>query len=77
MTKAMALAARSGGSRDPGVILATKLGAVQRPSRMYAAGRICARGGCETRLSIYNPDGRCSIHGLARPDDVPDAGRAA
>jgi hypothetical protein len=44
---------------------------------MYAAGRICARGGCETRLSIYNPDGRCSIHGLARPDDVPDAGRAA
>lgn len=24
--------------------------------------RVCSKKGCETRLSIYNPDDRCSIH---------------
>ena len=77
MTEAMAPVPRSGLSRDPGVILATKLGAVQRPSRTYPAGRMCATRGCETRLSIYNADRHCSIHELAHPDDASDAGRAA
>jgi hypothetical protein len=29
----------------------------------YGQGRICAEGGCTTRLSIYNEDRFCSLHG--------------
>jgi hypothetical protein len=64
-------------SGDLPVTLASRLGAVQRPSRTFPAGRVCDASGCETRLSIYNPDRRCSIHELAERDDVRDAGRAA
>jgi hypothetical protein len=77
MSEAMGHVTGSSMPRDPGVILATKLGAVRRPSRTYPAGRICATDGCDTRLSIYNPDGLCSIHGPALSDDVQVASRAA
>ena len=36
------------------------------PSRIYAAGRVCAASGCATRLSIYNPLAYCSLHGALR-----------
>lgn len=33
-----------------------------RPSRTFRNGRVCAEAGCETKLSIYNDDDRCSLH---------------
>ena len=36
------------------------------PSRIYAAGRVCAASGCVTRLSIYNPMAYCSLHAALR-----------
>jgi len=36
------------------------------PSRIYAAGRVCAAPGCATRLSIYNPLAYCALHGALR-----------
>jgi hypothetical protein len=33
-----------------------------RPSRQASAGRTCEEAGCQTRLSIYNPKGRCWQH---------------
>lgn len=34
-----------------------------RPSRSYAADRVCAEDECITRLSIYNPGKFCGAHG--------------
>ena len=34
-----------------------------RPLRTYRRGRTCTVEGCNTRLSLYNPSARCSIHG--------------
>jgi hypothetical protein len=33
-----------------------------RPSSTFGRRRVCAAPGCPTRLSIYNPTTRCSIH---------------
>ncbi|HTT87446.1 MAG TPA: hypothetical protein VMF60_08775 [Acidimicrobiales bacterium] len=41
---------------------ATAFGGHGRPSRTFAAGRVCAEPGCETKLSIYNDDEYCSLH---------------
>jgi len=43
-----------------------RLVAVGMPSRVYAAGRVCAAPGCVTRLSIYNPLAYCSLHAALR-----------
>ncbi|HEX6208893.1 MAG TPA: hypothetical protein VF097_02295 [Actinomycetota bacterium] len=33
-----------------------------RPSKLEAAGRVCAAPGCETGLSIYNAKSTCWQH---------------
>lgn len=33
-----------------------------RPNKTYAAGRVCAEPGCETRLSIYSKWNHCWQH---------------
>jgi hypothetical protein len=33
-----------------------------RPLRTYRGGRTCLVEGCDTRLSLYNPNARCSLH---------------
>jgi hypothetical protein len=38
------------------------IGGTPRRSRVYRAGRVCARQGCDTRLSMYNRKNTCSIH---------------
>jgi hypothetical protein len=43
-----------------------RLVAVGMPSRVYAAGRVCAAPDCVTRLSIYNPLSYCSLHAALR-----------
>ncbi len=40
--------------------------AITGQSRVYAAGRVCAAEGCETRLSIYNPQSFCALHAALR-----------
>ena len=30
--------------------------------RTYGRGRTCMAEGCGTRLSLYNPNARCSLH---------------
>jgi hypothetical protein len=35
---------------------------IGEPLRSYRKGRICAKEGCGTHLSRYNPKPRCSIH---------------
>lgn len=37
-------------------------GYVEPPVRVYGRGRICARQGCGTELSDYNPDAYCGLH---------------
>jgi hypothetical protein len=37
-----------------------------RPLRTYQRGRTCMVEGCDIRLSVYNPNARCSLHGLYR-----------
>jgi hypothetical protein len=41
---------------------ATALAGYGRPARTFRRGRVCAESGCETKLSIYNDDDRCSLH---------------
>jgi hypothetical protein len=33
-----------------------------RPNRTYDGGRVCAREGCDTRLSVYNRAEYCWAH---------------
>ena len=33
-----------------------------RPVRTYRKGRTCMVEGCDTRLSLYNPNARCWLH---------------
>jgi hypothetical protein len=40
----------------------TRPGKTPRPSRTVDADRTCEEAGCETRLSRYNPKGRCWQH---------------
>jgi hypothetical protein len=40
----------------------TGLVAHGRPARTFRRGRVCAEAGCDTKLSIYNDDDRCSLH---------------
>jgi|GEM_PF-1189589 hypothetical protein len=37
------------------------------PPPRFAAGRICADPVCGTRLSVYNAEDYCSIHGQPQP----------
>ena len=32
------------------------------PARTFGKGRTCKVEGCGTRLSLYNPNARCSLH---------------
>jgi hypothetical protein len=32
------------------------------PLATYGRGRVCDVSGCRTRLSVYNPETRCSLH---------------
>lgn len=48
------------------VIRASLHGGVERAASatvaVYGRGRICARPGCSTRLSVYNPSSYCAAH---------------
>jgi hypothetical protein len=33
-----------------------------RPTTTFGGGRICSADGCTTRLSLYNPGAKCSVH---------------
>jgi hypothetical protein len=33
-----------------------------RPVTIYRRGRTCMVEGCDIRLSVYNPNARCSLH---------------
>ncbi len=35
---------------------------VTRPSKSYGEGRVCAKKGCDTRLSMYNRREYCHVH---------------
>jgi hypothetical protein len=37
-----------------------------RPSKRFADGRVCAKHGCETRLSQYNKAEYCHAHAPVR-----------
>jgi len=37
-----------------------------RPSRRFATGRVCAKPGCETKLSQYNKAEHCHAHAPVR-----------
>jgi hypothetical protein len=39
-----------------------RITSVERRTRLVAAGRVCEREGCSTRLSIYNDSSHCSLH---------------
>lgn len=39
-----------------------------RPVRTYGRGRVCSTAGCETTLSLYNPDPFCSVHSTVEKD---------
>jgi hypothetical protein len=43
-----------------------KIQSGRRPSRTYAKGRVCAVGGCETKLSMYNRREFCHVHAPVR-----------
>ncbi len=38
----------------------------RRPSRIYSKGRVCAKKGCETKLSQYNRREYCFAHAPIR-----------
>ena len=46
----------------------TRITSIDRPSKKFAAGRVCLEPGCETRLSIYNNGKFCYTH---EPRSVP------
>lgn len=55
-----------------------------KPPKTETPGRVCDRDGCNTRLSMYNPDSQCATHqpplfGTVRPDGTVkrDARRAS
>ena len=48
-----------------------------RPSRTFARGRVCSEPGCETKLSIYNGSGYCSVHERSGLPLVAFQGRSA
>jgi hypothetical protein len=58
-------------SDDDEAIGAEVLTSHQRAARTYRKGRVCAEPGCQTVLSIYNPQDRCAAHELV----VVDSGR--
>jgi hypothetical protein len=39
-----------------------RITSVEGRTPRLAAGRVCERDGCETRLSIYNHGKHCSLH---------------
>jgi hypothetical protein len=43
-----------------------RLSSYERPTR-FAEDRRCATGGCQTRLSVYNPGEHCSLHESLAP----------
>jgi len=48
-----------------------------KPSRTYAAGRVCAHDGCRTVLSIYNSEPECARHAFTVLVGGPGVGRRA
>jgi hypothetical protein len=55
-------------SESDGAVGGTRITSIDRPSRRYAAGRVCLEPGCGTRLSIYNNGKFCYTH---EPRTVP------
>ena len=51
---------------DTSTVGARRCGDHRSPTRRYTRHRTCAEDGCETVLSVYNPDDRCALH--AEPD---------
>ena len=49
-------------ARTSDVIGGSSIDGVGRPSKAYAAGRVCREPGCETKLSIYNKGKYCYVH---------------
>ena len=43
-------------------ITSQTLGGGERTVRRAVAGRVCDLDGCTTRLSVYNPGSKCSLH---------------
>ena len=43
-------------------VAGTSPSGAERPTRVYASGRICRTEDCETVLSVYNNDEWCSVH---------------
>jgi hypothetical protein len=43
-------------------VRAERITSVEGRTRRTAAGRVCRRAGCDTRLSIYNDGEHCSVH---------------
>jgi len=41
---------------------ATRPGKLPPASRTHGDGRVCEMAGCDTKLSRYNPAGRCFQH---------------
>ena len=39
-----------------------RIGRLPNKSKRFSMGRVCSHPGCPTRLSIYNPQDRCSVH---------------
>jgi hypothetical protein len=45
-----------------GQVRGERITSVEGRTRRVAAGRVCERHGCDTRLSIYNDGMHCSLH---------------
>lgn len=44
------------------VVVGEPIGSHNRPAQ-FAGGRVCAEPGCATKLSVYNSDEYCALHG--------------
>jgi len=52
-------------------VTSMRLFGAARPPVTMPCGRICTQAGCETRLSIYNPEDFCALHADTADDLVP------
>ncbi|HEX6946038.1 MAG TPA: hypothetical protein VF246_01635 [Acidimicrobiia bacterium] len=48
------------------IVRGTAIKGMTRPSRRFAVGRVCAKPGCETKLSQYNKADYCHAHAPVR-----------
>ncbi|MDQ4149498.1 MAG: hypothetical protein M3164_05835 [Actinomycetota bacterium] len=43
-------------------IAGSRVGIASKRNRRFEPGRTCSYEGCETKLSVYNPQDRCWLH---------------